>query len=240
MSTRYLPPGTLIEDAAFRRWLGWSAGAHLLAAMLWLVAPISRQAFIPAPPVFVELVASAGRPAARPAPRRQIVDEPVVIPKQPKPEPKPKPKVEPKPKAEPKPKVPPPSAEELLARLRKKVDARTPAAANSAEAASETGRGSPRGRLDPEMAAYERKLKALLYANWAGARAFRGQDDLVANFKVTLDPSGAVHSVSLVGSSGNRYFDESSERAIWKTRPFPPPPRGALVLTVTVDPKESL
>ncbi len=242
MSTRYLPTGTLVQEQLFRRLLLWSLGAHLVAMGVSLIAPTVRRAPIISVPVFVDLVA-APKPAAAPPKRtRQVVDEPVVIPRKPKPLPKPKPKAEPKPapKEEPKPppkaepKEPPPSAEELLARLRENVEARTAATPSQTQAAT----GAP-GRFDPQMAAYQRKLKALLYSNWAGAQAFRGRDDLVASFKVQLDPGGGVREVSLVGSSGDRYFDESAERAIWKTRPFPRPPRGALVLTLAFDPKGS-
>ena len=118
---------------------------------------------------------------------------------------------------------------------REKVEARDAALARSATATS-----AGAGRFDPQMAAYQRKLKALLYANWVGAQVFRGRADLNARFQVQIDPSGGLGSVALVGSSGNRYFDESAERAIWKTRPFPRPPRGALTLTLDFDPKESL
>lgn len=220
----------LVQEQNFRRLLSWSLGVHLLALGFWVVAPVTRRAPLLSAPVFVDIVA-APKAAARPKRARQVVDEPVVIPKQPKPLPKPKPK--PKPEAQPK--APPPSADELLAKLREKVEARDAALARSATATS-----AGAGRFDPQMAAYQRKLKALLYANWVGAQVFRGRADLNARFQVQIDPSGGLGSVALVGSSGNRYFDESAERAIWKTRPFPRPPRGALTLTLDFDPKESL
>ena len=238
MTSRYLPPGALVEDPAFRRVLVWSAALHVLFAFGGLTLPGLTRAPLLSAPVFVDLVA-APKPAAAPKPRRQVIDEPVVIPKKSKPKPKPKPKAKPKPKPKPeaKPKAPPLSAEELLAQLRQRVEART-AASGATPAASAKAAG--RGKFDPEMAAYQRKLKSMLYANWAGAAAFGRRHDLVVSFKVLLDPGGGVRSVSLVASSGDRHFDESAERAIWKTIPFPPPPRGSLELDVRFDPKESL
>ncbi len=229
MSTRYLPTGMLLQEQNFRRLLSWSLGVHLLAIGFWVVAPMTRRAPLLSAPVFVDIVAAPKAAAARPKRVRQVVDEPVVIPNKPEPLPNPNPKPEAKPKA------PPPSADELLAKLRQKVEARDAA---TARAATATSAGA--GRFDPQMAAYHRKLKALLYANWVGAQVFRGQGELRARFQVQIDPSGGLGSVALVGSSGNRYFDESAERAIWKTRPFPRPPRGGLTLTLDFDPKESL
>ena len=225
----------LVHEQNFRRLLSWSLGVHLLAIGFSVVAPMTRRAPLLSAPIFVDVVAAPKAAAARPKRVRQVVDEPVVIRKQPKPLSKPKPKPEAKPEPEAKPKAPPPSADELLAKLRQKVEARDAA---TARAAAATSAGA--GRFDPQMAAYHRKLKALLYANWVGAHVFRGQGDLSARFQVQIDPSGGLGSVALVGSSGNRYFDESAERAIWKTRPFPRPPRGALTLTLDFDPKESL
>ncbi len=230
----------LVYEQNFRRLLSWSLGVHLLAIGFWVVAPMTRRAPLLSAPIFVDVVA-APKAAARPKRARQVVDEPVVIPKKPKPLPKPKPeakpKPEPKPKPEAKPKAPPISADELLAKLRQKVEARDAA---TARAATATATSAGAGRFDPQMAAYHRKLKALLYANWVGAQVFRGQGDLSARFQVQIDPSGGLGTVALVGSSGNRYFDESAERAIWKTRPFPRPPRGGLTLTLDFDPKEPL
>ena len=71
-------PGTLLASDAFRRWLGWSAAAHLALGLFLAFGPgIYRSPAAPAP-IFVEIVAPASRPAKR---ARQVVNEPVVIPK---------------------------------------------------------------------------------------------------------------------------------------------------------------
>ncbi len=87
---------------------------------------------------------------------------------------------------------------------------------------------------------YRKRIRALLYANWAGARVFSSQGRLIAHFRVELDAGGGVRSLDLVKTSGNVHFDESAERAIWRVEPFPAPPRGPLTLTLTFDPREAV
>ncbi len=217
----------LLESEDFRRLLAWSAGGHLILALLLVFGQVLRPASrIDASPVFVEVVAVAPQPPAPPPPR-QVVKE-VVIPKQPEklPEPKPPPR-----RVEKKPEPPPPSADQILAQLRQKVSDRPAKTAAPASAAA--------GRFDPEMAVYQKRIQSMLYANWAGARHFLGQGELVAHFEADVLASGQLRSVELVGSSGNRYFDESAERAIRRAAPFPEPPLGRrFTLTLTFDPRE--
>ncbi len=217
----------LLDSENIRRLLAWSAVGHLILALLLVFAPALRPASrIDPSPVFVELVARAPQPPAPPPPR-QVVKE-VVIPKQP--EKLPEPKKQPPPKrVEKKPEPPPPTADQVLAQLRQKVSDRPAKTAAPSSAVP--------GRFDPEMAVYQKRIQSMLYANWAGARLFLDQGKLVAHFEADVLASGQVRSVELVGSSGNRHFDESAERAIRKAAPFPPPPRGRFTLTLTFDPR---
>lgn len=54
------------------------------------------------------------------------------------------------------------------------------------------------------------------------------QGNPMAEFDVTLLPSGDVLSAKLTRSSGNSAYDEAVERAIYKAQPLPLPPGGEL------------
>ena len=221
---------SLLASDGFRRMFAFSAAAHVVGALVLTFGALPYSAPELPPPVFVEVVADP----APPPPARQRVKEPVVIPKQSKPKPKPVVKVAPKPKPKPKPvakpKPKPPSAAELMAQLRKNVDEREPSDEEPARATP-----AARGRFDPIMAVYRRKVIALLQSNFTGARAFSSDPGLRARYEVRIDIVGGVRGVSLLSSSGNSYFDDSAERAIHKT-PFPAPPRGEVTLDIMFQP----
>lgn len=232
------PAGTLLESARFRRSLVASGVGHLLLAAFLAFAPLVHRRAVTPTPVYVDIV-SPPRPRPAPAmkvqpaaakPRvRQRVEQPVVL--KPKPAAKPKP-AEPATPAEPEPAskvADAPSAADLLARLREQVGPET-------EVADQAERGGG-GRFDPVLAAYHRRVTGLLQSNWAGVAAFRGQQSLAAHFEVELDAMGGMVSLSKTRSSGNRFFDESAERAIRRSVPFPSPPRGAITLDVIFEPK---
>ncbi len=234
----YAPATGLAQDERFQRTMLWSAGAHvLLAALLWF-APNPISILAPPTPVYIDVVIPSEAPPPAPAAKpKQRVDE-IVIPKKPKPLPKPEVKAKPvpKPKPEKKPekaaKKPAPSPEDLLNKLRRKVESRPGQGASAA--ASSNARA---GIFDPEKAAYQKKLTNLLYGSWAGAGICR-KDPKPSNFQMQVAPDGRVSSIVMTGSSGNRFCDESAERAIRKVNPFPRPPRGLKTVTVKFDPLE--
>ncbi len=220
MSVLQTPSSSLLAVAAFRRMLVWSAAGHVAIALALIWSSRSDARAIEPLPIFVEVVAQVEPPAAARRAPRQVVEE-IVIPKRPTAARKPPAKQ----------REPVQSAEQILAQLRAKL---------GPQIQRETAPTATRpGRLDPEMAAYRKQIKALLYANWAGARVFRSQGRLIAHFRVEVDAGGGVRSLELVRPSGDRHFDESAERAIWKVEPFPSPPRGAFTLTLTFDPREA-
>jgi colicin import membrane protein len=255
------PEGSLISNRRFRRLVGYSLAWHAALFSLSLIGSCGRSMPIDTPaPVFVDLVAMPAPPApkvAKAAAPARPKEKAVVIPKaepKPKPKPAPKPEAKPEPKPEPEPKEkkpePKPKAEappepqpkkpdlsQLLSQIQQKVDARAPAAA---AVTAKTGTGGGRGRLDPELAAYRKQLIMLLHSNWVGAGAFRTQPDLIVRYEVEIDRGGHVRSVSTLSPSGNRHYDESAERAIRKTAPFPRPPRGAVTLDVSFRPTSVL
>jgi TonB family protein len=217
----------LAQSAEFRRFLLGSFIGHVLLLIAFLVVPGLRLALQPPAPVYVDLIAAAPAPAPKPKPApRQKLDQPVVL--QPKkripPKPKPVPKEVPVPKEPPKETL---SAAEILGRLREQVGDEPERTATEA---------APRGRFDPQMAAYQRRVRVLLQSNWAGVGRFQGEQ-LVARFEVQIDSAGGVRSLRRVQSSGSRYFDDSAERAIRRSEPLPPPPRGAITLDLGFNPK---
>ncbi|MCP4004772.1 MAG: TonB C-terminal domain-containing protein [bacterium] len=232
---------SLFDDERFRRLFLWSAAGHVLLAFgLWF-APNPSVLLNPPTPVYIDVVTAAPRAAppprpaaARPAPPKQVVDE-IVIPKLPK-EPKPAPKAKPKPKPKPVAKtaakkpaaVAPPSPEDLLESLRKKVDERQPKPG--------TGTASPnsrRGIFDPEKAGYQKKLTALFYQQWVGAAC--KMHPKPSHFEIRVAPDGSVKSVTRTASSGNRFCDESAERAIRRVDQLPTPPARVGIVTVSFD-----
>ena len=96
------------------------------------------------------------------------------------------------------------------------------------------------GIVDRERARYDRTVRGLLYANWAGAAGFSGRNNQIARFEVTVGSAGKVLGIRLTHSSGDRFLDESAERAIRKADPFPPPPPGYSKLAIRFDPRERL
>jgi TonB family protein len=215
----------------------------VVALAVWTAGLLHWSQPIASAPIFVDLVTAAAlapAPAVAPAPVRE---KPVVIPARPRPKPKPEPVAKPKPvpKPVPKPEKPeepaPPTAAQLLAKIREKV-ASTPSAARPATGA--TGSTGARGRFDPILAAYRRQVMVLLRSNWVGARAFASQPGLEVHYEVRVDGGGGVRSVSMLQASGNRYYDESAERAILKSAPFPSPPRGPLTLQLRFSPQDVL
>ena len=221
MTDSYSPRASLLESAAFRRMLVWSAAAHMAlgGALLW--SPRSDARPLDPLPIFIEVVAQVESPPVARRPPRQVVEE-IVIPKRPRSTRK----------APARKSQPALSAEQIVAQLRDKLGPTTPTPAATTDARA--------GRFDPEMAVYRKRIRALLYANWAGARVFSSQGRLIVHFRVEVDASGGVRSLDLVKTSGNVHFDESAERVIWKVEPFPAPPRGALTMTLTFDPRESV
>ena len=76
----------------------------------------------------------------------------------------------------------------------------------------------------------------VVHSNWSGAQLCKA----VPVFTLEVDESGALRDLELAKSSGDRYCDESAERAIRKSDPLPAPPRGALALELGMNPKDTL
>lgn len=249
MTASYVPVESLLESRAFRRLLALSLAAHVALFLIMTFRPHRSAVLISPSPVMVNVVdvpkpagaAPARKPAAKPPPPKPEakpeppkpkpkVDE-IVIPKEPAPlaaKPKPAAKPEPAPK----------SAEELLAELTKKVEARNPPSQPAAEAAPGPAApiaGGP-GVFDPTLSPWVARVRTVVHSNWSGAQLCKA----VPVFTLEVDESGALRDLELAKSSGDRYCDESAERAIRKSDPLPAPPRGALALELGMNPKDTL
>ena len=95
--------------------------------------------------------------------------------------------------------------------------------------------GGP-GVFDPAMAAWQQRVKALIHSNWSGSQICKG----TPIFELEVDSAGGLESLELATSSGDRYCDESAERAVRKSVPLPASPRGAIEIELVLNPKAVL
>ena len=239
---------SLLASVAYRRLLAWSCAAHLAGGVALVFSDQFRFRSSLPDPVYVSVVAAEPRPeAAAPAapPPRQEVDE-IVIPRRPRPkpasqakpkprpraelaprpEPKPKPRAEPASRPEPKPKTQSrPALDDLMARLQKTTSERPSGVKPGAD------RAGRRGVFNPQLAAYRKRVESIVARNWVGSSACMARSKFPV-WEVRLAASGRVTGVRLARASGDRYCDDSAERAIMKAQPLPPPPGKVRVLDV--------
>lgn len=234
-------PDSLWSSPAFVRVMACSVAGHAAAIFLVVYGPIFRFHSVMLPePVMVNLdMALPAEPAppeppppeppvvppapepkpAEPEPQKQEVKEALVVPDVPPEKPKPK-----KPKPQPKPQ----DVADVMASLRKDVEKQRPP----------QRQGAARGTLDPEMASYIAGVKGCLRQNWVGAQRFQRRRDLLAEFEVQLGPGGKVTSAEVTRPSGEDFFDETAERAIFKCQPWPEPPGGQTIIPIRFVPEE--
>lgn len=155
------------------------------------------------------------KPEPKPEPKKPEIRKPEPKPEVKKPEPKPEPKVEPK-RQEAKPDDAKTAARSAAAAVQAVAAAAAQAEAK-ARAAQDVARQGAIGD-------YVAQLTAKVRRNVLVPDDMKGNPEAV--FEVKLLPSMEVLSVSKVKSSGNLAYDDSIERAISKSSPFPPLPAG--------------
>ena len=250
MSSIYVPPESLLQSRAFRRLFAFSLAGHLIVFVALVLRPSRNAQLISPSPVMIQVVSAPKSAAPKPVPAKPA--PPKALPKPP-PEPAPPPpkpvvkeivipkevKALPeKPKPVPPPaetKTPPPSADELLAKITEKVEAEEAAKAPTAppsEAPAAT-EGAP-GAFDPLLSPWVARVRTFVRANWSGASVCKGE----VQFDVDVDGGGQLTHIALAQSSGDRYCDDTAERALRKSNPLPPPPR-ALSFTLLLNPKDT-
>jgi outer membrane biosynthesis protein TonB len=232
-----------LRQREFRRFVGWSAGAHLAMLGFAVISPFSGSHIDPSQVIAVDLVslpASALAPSPpAPAPKKASPPEAKPVPPAPEP-PKPKeivlpknPEREPsKPKPKPKEATPQPEPEkdleDLLADMRKEAGeaepAPTPEAAPQETAVAPTGVTGATVAVSPEVLAWMRKAKVHVKGAWVVPPGFR-REALETHVTVELDASGAVvGEPEVTKRSGNPWYDDGVVRGLQKASPLPPPP----------------
>lgn len=228
----------------FRRFVGWSAAAHLCMLGLAVVSPSMRSDLAASDVIAVEIVSlpaparsAAPPPPSKPTPSPPAEQQPppppkpkqVVLPKNPEREPqKPKPAAQPKPQeAAPQPE-PEKELDDLLAEFRKEAGESEPAPAPAPQASAVAPSGVASAgtvQVSPEVLAWMRKAKVHVRSAWVVPPGFR-REALETRVVVELDASGAViGEPRITQRSGNPWYDEGVVRGIEKSSPLPPPPR---------------
>jgi len=90
-----------------------------------------------------------------------------------------------------------------------------------AEIAGRKAAASAKARAS-EIDRYAAMIKRSAYRAWMVPT--NAKNGMVSVFKVRLIPSGDVLTVTQLQSSGNRAFDQSVEKAIYRAAPYPVPP----------------
>ena len=257
MTASYVPVESLLESRAFRRLLAFSLALHVALFLIMTLRPHRSAVLISPSPVMVNVV-DMPKPAGA-APVRKAAAKPP--PPKPKPEakpepPKPKPKVDeivipkepaplaakPKPAAKPelaaKPEPAPKSAEELLAELTKKVEARNPP--SQPAAAAESGAAAPiaggPGVFDPTLSPWVARVRTVVHSNWSGAQLCKA----VPVFTLEVDENGALPTSSSRSRPATATAtSRPSARSASPIR-FPRLARGALALELGMNPKDTL
>ncbi len=127
-------------------------------------------------------------------------------------------------KATPKPKVPTKAEldKEYQATMQKYLGESSNAGGKGFGAAKVGGTGMGGGALrPPEFFRYKDLLEAFVKGGW---RWIDPQAKIKASVVFDIGPDGNVSSVRIDQSSGNREFDESVLRAVYKANPVPKPP----------------
>jgi outer membrane biosynthesis protein TonB len=237
-----------LRQREFRRFIGWSAGAHLAVLGMVVISPFSGTRIDSSQVIAVDLVslpASALAPSQAPAPAPPPTkapsppEEKAVPPPEPEP-PKPKeivlpknPEREPsKPKPKPKEATPQPQPEkdleDLLSDMRKEAGETEPAPApapSQETAAAPTGVTGATVAVSPEVLAWIRKAKVHVRSAWVVPPGFR-REALETHVVVELDAAGnVIGEPQITRRSGNPWYDEGVVRGIQKSSPLPPPPR---------------
>jgi TonB family protein len=193
-------------------------------------APAAGKPAVRKPPPKPEAKPVEPKPAPPPPPKPEVKADKKLLPKEAVREPKPAP-------PKPKPAVAPPKPEEpldyddaldsLREDLGEEKDAGEAADPELLASVRPSQSGPPGGGsgdpVDPEVAAWMRRVKIHVTRNWVLQPGFKRQA-IQAVVEVTLDATGNVLEIDVTDGSGNPYYDQSVVRAIEKASPLPPPP----------------
>ena len=129
----------------------------------------------------------------------------------------------------------PPSLNEALDKLKRRVQETDPAerlrkeaVENLAREGSETGEGSlaDRYRISGVMQIYNAEIKYQIQKNWVFSEQFAGsKTDLETALGIKVLPSGEITDIWFDKKSGNVHLDDSAYKALVKSNPLPPLPK---------------
>lgn len=126
-----------------------------------------------------------------------------------------------------------------IERLREKVGSeeatKIPAKADKEEAETPgvgtgtggTGRSGSTGILTSAILVYQQEISYHIRNNWVFSEELAGQrSDLEARLMIKVMANGEIKDIWFERRSGNRYLDESAYKAVMKSNPLPPLPKG--------------
>jgi TonB family protein len=121
-------------------------------------------------------------------------------------------------------KAPTHSIEKALAAIRDKVQSAPksapPADSQPVSTDQQTSQSDAGGRMNP----YYAEIWSRIRGQWSLPQEILPKGDVETVINATIMRNGAVVNVSFEKRSGNRYFDDSTVRAINKASPLPPLP----------------
>jgi colicin import membrane protein len=121
---------------------------------------------------------------------------------------------------------------EAIERMRTRVDGS--AGTGSGTGTGTGGGGGGGGPLSMEDM-YRLEVAYAVNKNWAFSESLAGgRNDLAAEVAFSVLPDGRIKDLWFDRKSGNSYLDESARRAILKSEPLPPHPKGIRRPSITV------
>jgi colicin import membrane protein len=132
-----------------------------------------------------------------------------------------------------------PSIEEALERLKREVaqsetnprstsvETQVPSEADQADGGAVSGSGAATGDEMDRLRIYQAEIAYQIQKNWAFSEQLAGgRTDLEAALGIRIMPDGEIKEIWFDQRSGNRHLDDSAYRAVVKSSPLPPLPRG--------------
>jgi colicin import membrane protein len=108
-----------------------------------------------------------------------------------------------------------------MSNLRKKIASGRPSSSGG------TGSGGGGKRALEQIDIYKIEIAFQIQKNWAFSTQLAGdQKDLEARLLIKIMSQGEIREIDFETKSGNTYFDESAYKAVQKSNPLPPLPKG--------------
>jgi colicin import membrane protein len=84
-------------------------------------------------------------------------------------------------------------------------------------------------KTSDQILIYQQNIAYRVEKNWAFSKQLAGgRTDLMVELAFTIMPTGEIKDIWFDKRSGNSYFDDSAKKAVLKSNPLPPLPKGHL------------